>query len=42
MLDNTVEGLVKYNQMIDDYYEIDELKGRVKGEKNSQSLSNWR
>lgn len=33
MLDNTVEGLVKYNQMTDDYYEIDELKGRVKGEK---------
>ena len=33
MLDNTLEGFVKYNQMIDDYYEIDELKGRVKGEK---------
>ncbi len=31
MLDNTVEGLVKYKQMNDDYYEVDELYGRVIG-----------
>lgn len=37
MLDNTVEGLVKYNEMHDDYYIVDTLKGTVKGEKNKKS-----
>ena len=36
MLDNTVEGLVKYNSMYDDYYEVDELKGIIKGEKKGK------
>ncbi len=30
-LDNTIEGLVKYNQMKDDYYEVDDFLGRVYG-----------
>ncbi len=37
MLDNTVEGLVKYTQMIDDYYEVDELKGSIMGEKTHKT-----
>lgn len=37
MLDNTVEGLVKYNEMHDDYYIVDTLKGTVKGEKNKKT-----
>ncbi len=37
MLDNTVEGLVKYTSMYDDYYEIDELKGIIKGEKKGKT-----
>jgi ribonuclease R len=37
MLDNTVEGLVKYKEMHDDYYIVDTLKGTVKGEKNKKS-----
>lgn len=36
MLDNTVEGLVKYNSMYDDYYEVDDLKGIIKGEKKGK------
>ncbi len=36
MLDNTIEGLVKYNSMTDDYYEIDEIKGQVKGERSKK------
>ena len=37
MLDNTVEGLVKYKEMHDDYYIVDTLKGIVKGEKTKKS-----
>ena len=37
MLDNTVEGLVKYNGMHDDYYIVDTLKGIVKGERTKKS-----
>lgn len=37
MLDNTVEGLVKYKEMHDDYYIVDTLKGSIKGEKNKKT-----
>lgn len=33
-LENTIEGLVKYQQMKDDYYEVDTLVGKVVGERH--------
>ncbi|MCM1259827.1 MAG: ribonuclease R [Prevotella sp.] len=35
-LDNTIEGLVKYNEMNDDYYRIDDLRGMVVGERTKK------
>lgn len=37
MLDNTVEGLVKYSEMYDDYYEVDETLGLIRGEKTRKT-----
>lgn len=36
MLDNTVEGLVKYKEMYDDYYIVDETLGKITGEKSKK------
>ena len=36
MLDNTVEGLVKYKEMYDDYYIVDETLGKVTGERSKK------
>lgn len=36
MLENTVEGLVKFEDMYDDYYIVDELKGMIIGEKKGK------
>ena len=35
-LDNTIEGLVKYNEMNDDYYRIDDIRGMVIGERTKK------
>ena len=35
-LDNTIEGLVKYNEMMDDYYRIDDIRGMVIGERTKK------
>ena len=35
-LDNTIEGLVKYNEMKDDYYRIDDVRGMVIGERTKK------
>lgn len=37
MLDNTVEGLIKYNDMHDDFYEVDDFKGRIIGERTGKT-----
>lgn len=36
ILENTVEGLIRYMDMHDDYYTVDDLKGVVKGEKTKK------
>lgn len=33
-LDNSIEGLVKYADMQDDYYDVDDKFGRIVGERN--------
>lgn len=37
MLDNTIEGLVKYKEMHDDYYIVDETLGKITGEKTKKT-----
>ncbi len=37
-LDNTIEGLVRYADMNDDYYEVDEKKGQVVGTRHQMTF----
>ena len=36
-LDNTIEGVVRFSEMNDDYYELDEIKGQVKGQNHKKT-----
>ena len=36
-LDNTIEGLSRYADMMDDYYEVDSKLGKITGEKHGKT-----